>query len=190
LFETFRRRREYDLARYLPALLGRGDPDTVARVRSDYRQTIDDMLLDHFVRPLADWSHARGSVSRNQAHGSPGNLLDLYAAADIPETEYFGAVDTTGAGLLINKLASSAAHVAGKPLASAESFTWLGEHFTSTLGDVKQAADELFLAGINHLIYHGTAYHRARRPGWQFHASTEFGPRNAIWHDLRRSTST
>ena len=29
----------------------------------------------------------RGALVRNQAHGSPANLLDLYAASDIPETE-------------------------------------------------------------------------------------------------------
>ena len=32
---------------------------------------------------------SRGMRTRNQAHGSPGNLLDIYAAADIPETEMF-----------------------------------------------------------------------------------------------------
>ena len=32
----------------------------------------------------------QGFQARNQAHGAPGNLLDLYAAADIPETESFG----------------------------------------------------------------------------------------------------
>ncbi len=42
------------------------------------------------VRAALDgWAHAKGSLSRNQAHGAPGDLLDLYAAADIPETEVF-----------------------------------------------------------------------------------------------------
>src|SRR5207237_823411 len=86
LFEMFRRRRGYDLRRYLRFLLGEGDPDVVARVKSDYRETMDEMLLDHLLRPLTAWAHERGSRSRNQAHGSPGNLLDLYAASDIPET--------------------------------------------------------------------------------------------------------
>src|SRR5678815_2142456 len=39
---------------------------------------------------------------------------------------------------------------------------------------------------IRDSIYHGTAYspREAAWPGWQFYASTEFNPRNAIWHDL------
>ena len=82
------------------------------------------------------WSHAQGSLARNQAHGAPANLLDLYAAADIPETEAFGPSHFPIPGLhtdpnlpahfgkpdtLFSKLASSAAHLAGRPLVSAES---------------------------------------------------------------------
>jgi hypothetical protein len=144
------------------------------------------MLLDDFLRPLSTWSHARGAKLREQAHGSPGNLLDLYAAADIPETEIFGPLNGTDADPLVNKFASSAAHLAGRPLASAESFTWLGEHFSTTLDEVKQAADRLFLAGIDHFVYHGTAYSPsdAGWPGWEFYASVEFNPRSAFWRDL------
>jgi hypothetical protein len=186
LFETFQRNRGYDLNAELAALAGRGDSDHVARVKSDYRQTIDEMLLTHFVRTLTAWSHARGSLMREQAHGSPGNLLDLYAATDIPETEIFGPLGGPDADPLINKFASSAAHVAGHRLASAESFTWMGEHFSGTLDEVKHAADLLFTAGINHLVYHGTAYSPpdAAWPGWEFYASMEFNSRNAWWPDL------
>lgn len=186
LFEAFRTQRGYDLATELASLAGRGDADHVARVKSDYRQTLDEMLLKNFVEHLTSWSHDRGALMREQAHGSPGNLLDLYAASDIPETEIFGVLRGPDADPLINKFASSAAHVAGRRLASAESFTWLGEHFTGTLDQVKQAADRMFLAGINHLVYHGTAYSPASAawPGWQFYASMEFNPRNATWRDL------
>ncbi|MEO5814720.1 MAG: glycosyl hydrolase [Gemmatimonadaceae bacterium] len=186
LFEEFRKHRGYDLATELPAFSGRGDPDRVARVKADYRQTLDEMLLTNFVEHLTTWSHARGALMREQAHGSPGNLLDLYAASDIPETEIFGVLRGPDADPLINKFASAAAHVAGRRLASAESFTWLGEHFSGTLDQIKQAADRMFLAGINHLVYHGTAYSPASVawPGWEFYASMEFNPRNATWRDL------
>lgn len=186
LAEAFRARRGYELASELPALVGRGDRDRVARVKSDYRQTIDEMLLDHFARPLARWSKAQGAWSRNQAHGSPGNLLDLYAAADIPETEIFGPLGGGDNDPLVSKFASSAAHLAGRSLTSAEAFTWLGEHFSTTLDEAKRAADQLFIAGINHLIYHGTAFSPldAAWPGWQFYASMEWNPRNAFWLDV------
>jgi hypothetical protein len=186
LFPFFRLRRGYDLADELPALAGRGDTEHVARVQSDYRQTLDEMLRENFVERLTRWSHGRGALMREQAHGSPGNLLDLYAASDIPETEIFGVLGSPDADPMINKFASSAAHVAGKRLASAESFTWLDEHFTGTLAHMKVAADNMFLAGINHLVYHGTAYSpsSAAWPGWQFYASMEINPRNTLWRDL------
>ncbi|PYP23249.1 MAG: glycoside hydrolase family 2, partial [Gemmatimonadetes bacterium] len=78
------------------------------------------------------------------------------------------------------------AHVTGRRLTSAETGTWLGEHFTVTLDQLKQEVDQLFVSGVNHVIYHGTAYspRDAAWPGWQFYASTELNPRNAIWRDL------
>jgi hypothetical protein len=186
LFQTFAARRGYDLKRYLPALAGQGDADLVARVKSDYRETVADMLRENLLQPFTAWAHQEGSLSRNQAHGSPANILDLYAASDIPETEIFGPLGESDSDPLVSKFASSAAHVTGKRLASSESMTWLAEHFTETLAQVKLATDQLFVSGINHLLYHGTAYSPsdAAWPGWLFYASTEFNPRNAFWHDL------
>jgi hypothetical protein len=186
LFETFEENRGYDLREHAAALAGQGDPEYVARVKSDYRQTIDEMVLENLVEEFTDFAHDNGSLSRNQAHGSPGNLLDLYAASDIPETEIFGPLTGTDADPLISKFASSAAHVAGKPRTSAESMTWLGEHWTVSLNDVKQAVDGLFVSGVNHVFFHGTAYSpdEAAWPGWLFYASTQFNDRNAFWRDI------
>ena len=47
------------------------------------------MMLEKSFRSGSTGAAARGILTRNQAHGSPGNLLDLYALADIPETEMF-----------------------------------------------------------------------------------------------------
>jgi hypothetical protein len=174
----------------------------VRRVRSDYRETIGELLLDGFVQQWAHWAHGKGSLARHQAHGSPGNLLDLYAATDIPETEVFGTAWLELAGLdplpgtprryggreeiLACKLASSAAHVAGKPLCSSESMTWLGEHGQVPLEHVKAEVDSLFVMGVNHVFFHGTSFspERAEWPGWLFYASTHFGPTNPFWRDL------
>src|SRR5439155_6589369 len=86
----------------------------------------------------------------------------------------------------MNKFSSSAAHVSGRPLASAESFTWLGEHFQVSLSQVKHAADYLFLAGVNHILFHGIPYSPADAPwpGWQFYAAGNFGPEGGLWRDL------
>ncbi|HVS95727.1 MAG TPA: glycosyl hydrolase, partial [Puia sp.] len=174
-FDDFRRLRGYDLREHLPALFGKDTPDNNVRVICDYRETISDLLLRQFTGPWREWARARGARIRDQAHGSPANILDLYAASDIPETE--------GGEILRYKFATSAAHVTGKPLASAETVTWLNEHFLSSYGDVKTALDRYFLGGVNHVFYHGTAYTPMNDPwpGWLFYASVHFTPNDPAW---------
>jgi hypothetical protein len=182
-FREFESRRGYDLKTQLPALFGEGSEDTIARVKSDYRETISELHLAYIER-WTEWCHAHGSISRDQAHGSPGNLVDIYAAADIPETEIFGSVEEKH--IPMNKFSSSAAHIAGRKYASSESFTWLTEHFQASLSQVKQAADYLFLSGVNHIFFHGIPYSPADAPwpGWQFYAAVNFGPQGGLWRDL------
>ncbi|MBI5395239.1 MAG: hypothetical protein HZA91_08095 [Verrucomicrobia bacterium] len=180
LFEEFTARRGYDPRSQLPAFFGQGDPDVAARVKADYRETMSELHLG-FLKQWAEWARAKGFLTRNQAHGSPGNILDHYAAADIPETEMYAS----DRSMLVSKFASSAAHVTGKRFVSSETGTWLKQHFNETLADLKPLLDEFFVAGINHVVFHGTVYSpdEASWPGWLFYAATQLNPRNSIWRD-------
>ena len=182
LFAQFEKRRGYRLQTELPALFGKVTNDRSARVKGDFRETLSDLMAEETLPKWVKWCHAHGMLTRNQAHGSPANLLDLYALADIPETEMFNKDRSQ----LVSKFASSAAHVAGRRLVGAETGTWLGEHFTGTLGDMKNLLDDLFLSGVNHVLYHGTCYSpgEVAWPGWLFYASFEMSPRNSIWRDV------
>lgn len=181
-FPAFERRRGYRLETQLPALFGNEKTEQTARVKCDYRETVSDVMVEETLPLWASWARGRGLLTRNEAHGSPGNWLDLYAAADIPETEMF----YKDRNRLISKFASSAAHVTGKRLASSETGTWLKEHFTETLADMKYLLDDMFLSGVNHVLYHGTCYSpdEAAWPGWLFYASYEMNPRNSVWRDV------
>jgi hypothetical protein len=183
LFKEFKARRHYDLARALPALMGEGTPDQVGDAKCDYRQTMAELHLE-YIRRWTEWCHQHGMLSREQAHGAPANILDLYAAADIPETECYEAFDEDN--IDVHKCASSAAHCTGKQLASSESFTWLDEQFNVTLAEAKREADFLFLGGTNHILFHGIPYSPkdAPWPGWVFYASTDFSPTGGLWRDL------
>ena len=199
--EEFLERRGYDLTKHMAELLGEGDADTVARIKSDYRETLSDLHLD-YLKTWVKWSESKGCTTRNQAHGSPSNLLDLYAASGIPETETFGATSFKIPGIrrsknnvredfpqpLINRMASSAAHVTGKPLVASETCTWIRNHFRAALSQAKPEIDQLFLNGINHIFFHGTTYSPkdAPWPGWLFYASFQYNSRNAIWRDAPR----
>jgi len=180
-FAQFEKLRDYKLQTELPALFGNESDDHAARVKYDYRRTISDTIGESGTVWI-NWAHKNGFVAIDQAHGTPANWLDLYGQADIPETEMFH----TDRNILISKFASSAAHTQGRELTGSESGTWLQEHFTETLADVKYVADDLLLSGVNHIYYHGTCYSPddAAWPGWLFYASTEMNPRNPIWHDV------
>jgi hypothetical protein len=181
-FAQFEKLRGYPLQTELPSLFGTNEDDRAARVKSDYRETVSDILVTESEPIWIDWAHKNGFSTTYQAHGTPGNWLDLYAEADVPETEMFH----NDRSVLISKFASSAAHTRGRNLAGAETGTWLVEHFTETLGELKTLADDMFLSGINHIFYHGACYSpdEAPWPGWVFYASTEMNPRNSIWHDV------
>ena len=178
LFEEFQNRRGYDLRDYLPALFGNDSEEMNNRVLCDYRETISDLLLDRFTKVWAEWAQNYNAGIRNQAHGSPANILDLYAASDIPETE--------GTNPMRIKMATSAGHVTGKPLISCEASTWLDEHFLANLGMVKQNLDRYLANGVNHIFYHGTPYSPIdeKWPGWLFYAAVHFAPTNSWWPDF------
>ncbi|HEX9784457.1 MAG TPA: glycosyl hydrolase [Opitutaceae bacterium] len=177
------------------------EPAMLARLKGDFRATLARLHLD-YLREWVQWSHKHGFIARNQSHGAPANLLDLYANADIAETETFGSTPFPIPGLrrdpaevrhdqdlpepLVIRFASSAAHVEGHPLASSETCTWLRDHWKVSLAMTKPEIDRLFVNGINHIFYHGTVFspHDALWPGWLFYASTQFNPQNTWWEDF------
>ncbi|KMQ68589.1 glycoside hydrolase [Chryseobacterium sp. FH2] len=200
--EEFKKRRGYDLSPYIKYLVSNEENEIAGRVKSDYRETLNELILNNFTKDFTNWAHSKNSKNTNQAHGSPGNLLDLYAAVDIPESETFGSTKFDIQGLRRNaedintkeipdinmlKFASSAANITGKSLISNESFTWLTEHFKTSWSQVKPEAEQIFLSGINHIFYHGTTYTPAdvQFPGWLFYASTNFVPQNSLWPNIK-----
>lgn len=196
--DEFRHRRGYDLSDYFQEFTDPERNETTRRIVSDYRLTMSELLLDNFLRPWTEWAHSHGSKTRNQAHGSPANLIDAYATVDIPECEGFGLSDFGILGLRKDsiskkndsdismlKYASSAADITGRKLVSSETFTWLTDHFRTSLSQCKPDMDLMFLAGVNHMFFHGTPYSPvdAPWPGWLFYASINMSPSNSIWRD-------
>ncbi|MET1055400.1 MAG: glycosyl hydrolase [Pedobacter sp.] len=198
----FKRLKGYDLSSHIKELTGKDSTSMeIGRLKSDYRETMSQLLLENFTQNWTNWAHRYKSMTKNQSHGSPGNLLDLYATVDIPETETFGSSHFDIPGVrrdkadirnvdpdpMMSKFASSAAHTTGKTLVSSETFTWLTEHFKTSFSQAKPEAEQLFLSGINHIFYHGTTYSPADIPfpGWLFYASTNMVPSNSLWQHLK-----
>lgn len=198
LLEEFASRRGYKLEDYFEEFIDETRPEITQRIVSDYRETLSELLLENFTGTWTAWAHTHGSKTRNQAHGSPANLIDVYAAVDIPEIEGFGLSQFNIKGLRQDSLtrkndseismlkyASSAAHISGKQFTSSETFTWLTEHFRTSLSQCKPDLDLMFCSGVNHVFFHGITYSpkEAEWPGWRFYASIDMSPTNTIWRD-------
>jgi len=178
--DEFRKRRGYDLTPYLPILKVPGynvpfqataarlplyDIEGIGnRVRQDYWQTVSDVMIENFYTPFNNWAAAHNVQARVQAHGSPTDVLRVYGAANIPETE--DLLDNGRYDFL--KLASSGADLYGRKIVGSESFVWFGKAYQTTPEKIKWFADELLTAGINEIIYHGYPYKYMDRPfpGW------------------------
>ena len=179
----FQKRRGYDLAPYLPALWHEAGEAT-PHVRHDAHLTLSELNLDYFFDPLVAWAEKRGMKARIQAHGAPGDVMRAYGRAHIPEGENIFLGDRYQVNLRHRRLASSAAHLYGKPLASSETYTWLRTPlFVTTLEQMKPATDAVLLDGLNHIVNHGYSYSppQAGEPGWFFYASTEANHTNPWW---------
>ncbi len=202
ILNEFRTRRGYALEDFSDIFLGPADNPARLRILADYRQTFAELLNEKLLGTWNAHSHSLGLKTREQAHGAPGNLLDLYAAADIPETESFGSSAFKIPGVvtdpdyspttfgrpdpLVMKFATSAANVSGKNIVSSESATWLANHFKVSLAQVKPQIDELFAAGVNQVMLASASYSPADVPwpGWVFYASTDFGPNTSFYNYL------
>lgn len=204
LLDTFKAERGYDLRDHLDVFFGKvaGDPDTVARLKCDYRQTLAELHCKSIER-WTQWAHQRGMMTREEAHGSPANLLDVYAAGDMPEPEMFGSPNYPIPGFRRDRsmsrdadndpracmMASSAAHVAhpvGQQRVTSETGTWLSEHWHESLTHLKLETDLFFLVGVNQMLFHGSCFSPkdAPWPGWFFYAATQMNSRNSIWRNV------
>ncbi len=183
-FETFEMMHGYDLRPLTPSLLSGDGSELNRKLLHDYRETIYHLFMNGFCLPWKEWTHDNGMRIKFQAHGCPGNLIDLYGLSDIPETEGFGRF---GIRLIEGKFSSSAAHLYDRELCSSETFTWLDEHFHVSLDMMKRAVDDFYLAGITHIFYHGTPFSPKSDPypGPVFYASTHAGETNTWWPHVK-----
>lgn len=162
--QEFVSRRGYALRTMLPALSGwvLNDVRTSERFLRDWRDTLNDLLVENYFGRMAELGRERGlTLSFETAIGdvSPGDILQFSSKADIPMCEawspndpHFGGFETKPTAPMV-----SSAHIYGKPLIAAESFTRAGavsttwdEHFYT----IKYMANLHFAQGINHVVFH------------------------------------
>ena len=179
LLEQFRRRRGYDLLPHLPELFSSAPDDEALAVRHDWGETLTELVDENYLKPINSWATAHHTLFRSQTYGDPAVSLSSNALVDLPEGE-----GPQWRQFSYTRWATSASHVFGRPITSAETWTWLhSPAFAATPLDMKAEADRFFLQGINQLIGHGWPYSppSAGEPGWRFYAAGAFNTHNPWW---------
>jgi hypothetical protein len=171
----FRKRRGYDLIPHLPELIAGGTPEAEA-VRHDWGQTLSDLIRENYLAPLTQFAEAHGTLFRSQTYGDPAVTLADESVPNLPEGE-----GPQGRAFSYARWATSASHLYGHTVTSAETWTWLhSPAFRATPLDMKAEADRMFLLGINQFVGHGYPYSppAAGEPGWAFYAAAVFNAHN------------
>lgn len=153
------------------------------RVRFDYELTKAELLRDRYSKTFQQWCKDKHVLSRSQAYGRGFFIEESSMYVDIPEGESW----TTNwlrhrigeemsdsdyrrgrAYTMINKYVSSAAHLQGKRLISAEEMTNTYRVFETTLELLKVGSDMNAMSGITHSVWHGFNYspRDVKFPGW------------------------
>lgn len=174
----FQKRRGYDLTPHLPQLFG-GDGVEAGAVRHDWGLTMTELVNERYLTPINDWAIAHHTQFRSQTYGDPPVSLSSNRLVGLPEGE-----GPQWRSFSFTRLATSASHLYGRPVTSAETWTWLhSPAFRATPLDMKAEADRMFLEGVNQFVGHGWPYTPpgTPEPGWAFYAAAVFNDHNPWW---------
>lgn len=159
--EEFERRCGYDIVPFLPAMTGRvvGDLETSERFLWDLRKTISDLLVENYAGHLGELAHQHGMRLTIEAYdGDPADEMRYASQADDPQGEFWLGRDYFPQVYRSWQWCSnmvSAAHVYGKKMIPAESFTSMpGEDWKAHPASLKPLGDWAFCAGINRIVFH------------------------------------
>ena len=155
--KIFKKRYGYDFRLFLPLLTGRFMESAAASeaVLDDYRGLICDLMTENYFQYFQELCHKDGLKTYIEPYGfGPLNDLDVGKAADMPMGEFWMNRPITQVASAV-----SAAHIYGRPVISAESFTaeqeinWKGHPAVA-----KISGDKAWALGINEFMFHRFAH--------------------------------
>ena len=208
ILQEFEERRGYDPRPYTPVLNGFivGSAEISGRFLHDYRKTVADCMADRHYAYFGKKCRELGMEAQHESAGPSRSgtmcmdTLKNLGRADRPMGEFWlGARHDEPGGLdpklrygdsrledgqnKVTKMVSSAAHIYGRKIVPAESFTTY-RHWQDAPGTLKQAADRAYCEGINQLVIHTTSATSLanKKPGYEYYAGTHFNPNVTWWH--------
>ncbi len=184
MIAQFQKRRGYDPRPYLPALAGRvvGGADLSDRFLWDFRRTIADLVAEAHYGTMADLLGRKGMGVYAEAPGVSMEILEdtllTKSKVEIPMGEFWlGRMHPPPEYYVDVRMAASAAHVYGKKIVAAESFTGGGYDAPAVY---KNLADYWFAQGVNRIVFHSSAHQPLDTKPGNTMVGTHFN-RNITW---------
>lgn len=186
--EEFRSRCGYELLPWLLTLTGLTieSSELTARFKQDWQQTITALFAENYYGHLATLIDRLGMDFLIEPYGTGGVNFDINAIrgiGDILMCEFWYGPTTWGWDSILP--VASNAHVNGKKIVAAESFTGQPQHaWKVDLFDLKQPGDRAFCNGVNLFVLHASAHQPwphakpGMTMGWW---GTQFGPSQTWW---------
>jgi len=194
--QQFQNRRGYAIRPWLPVLAGFvvRSPEQSARFLRDYHTTLAECFQDNYYGKLQELCHRHGLRWHAESGGPWNRTLPMFAQADqlaflartdMPQGEFWWGGGQPARHRAFNRCAAMTAHIYGKPLAAAEAFTHMVQHWSAYPATLKPRADRAFCEGINHLVWHTFTASPAEfgLPGIEYFAGTHLNP-NVTWFPL------
>jgi hypothetical protein len=184
--DEFKKRRGYDLSPYLLAMTGTPveSAATSEGFLYDIRQTIASLIADNFYGTLTKLAHDKGAQfsAESVAPTMVSDGMLHYRYADIPMGEFWLNSPTHDKP---NDMldAISGAHIYGKPIVQAESFTTLRMTWGEHPGMLKTLGDRNFALGANRLVLHVFTHNpwMDRKPGMALDGVGLYFQRDQTW---------
>ena len=193
--DEFRRRKGYDIAPLVPALVADRETADVslAQARIDMLDVRADLFVERFLLPVRDWCRAHEMLSGGHLNNEDiperaaelghGSLLRSLRAMDVPGVDVIWRqlFPATGAGPAVAnpfpRYAASAMHQNGGRLALSESFGIFGDSLSPA--EMKWVVDFQMVRGINLFVLGYRAQSCAKH--WMTLFEPHFGPAAPMW---------
>jgi hypothetical protein len=162
LLEEFRKEKGYDLTPYLPAIWWQVG-DISPKIRFDVNDFLHHTGLNVFFKTFLGWCEAHHIKGRIQAYGFNTDNLEASGMTHIPEMEVTAgekdAADWFDTRIGPKKYVESGAHLYGRPVISAEAYTFIHwERYRATLEEMKIASDGYLLHDATKFYNHGFSF--------------------------------
>ncbi len=148
----FEKRRGYDPLEFLPTFTHHvvDSPAVTKRFLWDMRRTTADLFAENYYGHFAELCRQHGLMSAVEPYTGPFESLPCGAPADVVMGEFW----TGSQGDPSLKLAASIAHIYGKTIVGAESFTTGEGRWQDDPYSLKLLGDRMFCQGLNRCIFH------------------------------------